>query len=74
MPEIGDEVIVRYTVRPPMVDGLIIQGQRDRVETATGILGVELDGSGSVAGLVLEGDGSATFIPKSAVITVEVLS
>lgn len=74
MPAVGDEVAVSYRVRKDMVDGLVVLGQTDRVETAFGILGVELDGAGAIAGLVIESDGSATFIPKSTVIAVEVLS
>lgn len=66
LPQIGDEVAVTHLGRSDL-------GSLD-VVTDYGRLGLELDGAGFATGLVLEGDGSATFIPQTAVIRVELMS
>lgn len=63
IPQIGDHVAVTYLGRSTL-------GSVDAT-TDRGVLGVELDGEGRLAGLVLETDGGATYIPKAMVLRVE---
>ncbi len=72
-PQIGDEVIVRWQGRKPSTDGFVIQGQTDPVHTAVGTLGVEMSGDEMVGLVIEETDGGATYVPRHAVLTMEVL-
>ena len=58
---IGDQVKVTYLARYP----------ESRVQVAYGRLNVVARDDGTIAELVLEGDGSATFIPRGDVIKLE---
>lgn len=60
MPQIGDPVAVTHLAL-----------DRGDIVTDYGNLGLMLDGAGFAAGLVLETDGGATFIPQTSVIRVE---
>jgi len=61
---IGDQVRVQYLARDP----------ETRVREAAGRLGVVADEAGAITELVIELDGSALFIPRVDVLTLEVLS
>lgn len=75
-PQIGDAVTVRYLGPKPGYDTedfgrLVLLGSTRPTLTAEGTLGVEADEDGHVFGIVVEGDGSATFIPRSDLVSVE---
>lgn len=60
-PQIGDDVIVTWH-----------DPDNGNVPTQTfGVLGVELSEVGSVTALMVEGDGSATRIPRGSIFAVE---
>lgn len=79
MPEIGQNVRVRYLGEKPgvwdSVDGVnrVFLGSERPTLVSEGVLGVELNADGRAVGLVVQGDGSADFIPTGDVVSVEVL-
>lgn len=77
-PQIGDRVAVRYLGPKPGYDTpygrLVLLGSERPTLAVEGTLGVETDDNGRVRDLVIEGDGSATFIPRNDIVSVEVLS